>query len=405
MINLFFVVHDYSGARTYANELLGFLAKQQGIFVHKVLLNSSVFKEYSEIKEADIVSIYIPPPKHNNNSFDKYFKRCIDLMSQRLKGKENLIFHLNNNTQVTLGIEARNRFGARLIYTLHFLPNCFSYFAGETKKSDNLSTTGDEFEKQINYEVEHIITVTHFAKECIKEWYKIPENKITAIHNGLDVLNCNNTLTLKEKVRIKKNFGFDKKDKIILFVGKLEYRKGVKHLVRSFNILSRKVPYARLVILGNGDYNKAFNYVTENWGKITFTGEISQSKVFQFYDISDIGVIPSVYEQCSYVALEMMQHGLPVVVAKAPGLIELYEDRKNALLVSIKNINRLKAESEISEVELEKSIEILLTNELLRKEIATNTKNIWVKNYTAEHMGQATLSVYRKLITKKVRNK
>ena len=49
MINLFFVIHDYSGARTYANEVLGYLAQQNGIRVHRVYLESIYYKEYTKV--------------------------------------------------------------------------------------------------------------------------------------------------------------------------------------------------------------------------------------------------------------------------------------------------------------------------------------------------------------------
>jgi hypothetical protein len=77
MINLFFVIHDFSGARTYANELLGYLTTQQGITIHKVYLESMDYSEYTEVKEEDILNIYIPKIERKGNALQKYAARLI----------------------------------------------------------------------------------------------------------------------------------------------------------------------------------------------------------------------------------------------------------------------------------------------------------------------------------------
>lgn len=399
MIYLFFVIHDYSGARTYADELLGYLGTQKGIAVHKVFLNSIYFKEYTEIKEGNMTIIHIPAIDRETGFREKYAKRCIDLMSQLLQEKRNIIFHLNSCTQVYLGVEARKRFGAHLIYTLHFLPNYFSYWASEGQFSGDLITTGDEIEKQIIGEADHVICVTRFAKESILKWHNSPGNQVTAIHNGIGIKNQYRPLRLWQKEQIKRRLGFTKGEQIILFVGKLEKRKGIKHLVAAFNKLLSKAHNVQLVIAGDGNFDDVFNYAKGCWSKITLTGKIPIEEVILLYQVADIGVIPSVYEQCSYVALEMMQYGLPVVVTAAPGLKELYEDNKNALIVPLGNPDHTTMDLEVQEDELEKMILRLLNDKKLRKEIGDNAFYIWLSNFTSVHMGQATKKIYEQIQT------
>jgi glycosyltransferase involved in cell wall biosynthesis len=403
MVNLFFVIYDYSGARTYADELLEYLVTQKGIAIHKVYLNSSYFKEYVEIKEGNKTIIHIPPIERKFRWGEKYAKRCIDLMSLILQDKQHLFFHLNCSNQVYFGIEARKRFGAHIIYTLHFLPNYFSYLASTIKAPDNLVTTGDELEKQIISEADHIICVTRFARESILKWYNVPGNKVTAIHNGVGLKSQYRSLLLQQKEQIKKRLGFTKEEQIVLFVGKLNKSKGIKHLVAVFNKISTKINNARLVVVGDGNFGYVFNYSKGCWSRITLTGKISRNEVIQMYQISDIGVIPSVFEQCSYVALEMMQYGLPTIVTSAPGLKELYDDGKNALIVSLCNPNQTLLELEVIEDELEKFIKILLNDKKLRKEISDNIFNHWKTSYTSIHMGQATLEVYKRLQTEELK--
>ncbi len=115
MINLFFVVHDHSRAKIYANELLGYLSTQEDIAVHKLYINDSDYKEYTEIKEGNIHNIYIPRVKRKGYTLEKYAVRSIDLLSPLLSNREDIVFHLNYSTQVKLGLEAHKRFNASLV--------------------------------------------------------------------------------------------------------------------------------------------------------------------------------------------------------------------------------------------------------------------------------------------------
>ncbi|HWR94934.1 MAG TPA: glycosyltransferase [Flavobacterium sp.] len=397
MINLFFVILDYSGARTYADELLSYMVTQQDIAVHKVYLNSSYFKEYTTIKEGNMTVIHLPKIEFEFTSGKKYAKRCIDLMSPFLEEKQNIFFHLNYRKQVYLGDEARKRFGAHLIYTLHFLPNYFSYWASE-KFSGDLITTGDETEKQIIREADHVICVTRFAKESILKWLNISEAKVTAVHNGIgERKNQFRPLRLQKKEQVKEQLGFTKGEQLILYVGKLETRKGIKHLVTVFNRLLSKVHNARLIIAGDGNFDDVFNYAKGCWSKITLMGKIPIEEVFLLYQIADIGVIPSIFEQCSYVALEMMQYGLPVVVTAAPGLKELYTHKENALVAPLGDPDNATMNLEVLEDEFEKMILWLLYDKKLRKKIGKNSFYNWFTNHTSKHMGQATKMIYAQL--------
>ena len=260
MINLFFVIHDYSGARTYATELLNYLSGIEGIALHKIFSESKYHKEYRVIQDENIIEIHLPPAKKIIRNLEKYAARCLDLMQPLLIGKENLIFHLNFSNQVKLGVKARERFGAKLIYTLHFLPDFFSYLGYNDDWQDKLETTGDAMEKEMVSVVDHVICVTRFAKDAICHYYETPLQKVEAIHNGFSSLyDCSNSHG-KSKAKIRKVFGFGKNEKIILFVGLLESRKGVNFLIRAFNQLSGMFSNVRLVIAGDGDFKEAKKY-------------------------------------------------------------------------------------------------------------------------------------------------
>ena len=69
------------------------------------------------------------------------------------------------------------------------------------------------------------------------------------------------------------------------------------------------------------------------YGKV-LTGSISRYELKNWYQIADIGILPSYAEQCSYVGLEMMAHKLPVVASDGFGIRCMF-NHKNAEIATI----------------------------------------------------------------------
>ena len=62
------------------------------------------------------------------------------------------------------------------------------------------------------------------------------------------------------------------------------------------------------------------------WKNITFTGRLEQEDLYELYQIADLGIMMSMHEQCSYVAIEMMMFGLPIIGTDSTGLNEMLEE-------------------------------------------------------------------------------
>lgn len=401
MINLFFVIHDYSGARTYANELLGWLTTQAGIAVHKVYWESTYYKEYTVTEEGNMVAIHIPVIKRKGNTLEKYSLRCIDIITPLLQEKPDPVFHLNYSTQIKFGIEAHRRFNARLVYTLHYLSNYFSSFATGTINPEEITTTGDILDREIAENAHHIICVTRFAKEMLGRFYSVPRAKMTVIYNGCYSV-TNEQYGMYANELVKKQLGFCADERIILFVGRLLPGKGAEKLVEAFKLLANEYDSLRLVLVGKGEFESFMELAQDNFGRISFTGKLSAERVKQLYKIADIGVIPSEFEQCSYVALEMMQHGLPIVCSDAPGLKEIFVDEENALFAPLQERANGLLGLEISAKKLYNPIKKLLGNASLARKLRQNAHANWQNKHTTSRMGQATMKVYEQLQTERI---
>ena len=102
--------------------------------------------------------------------------------------------------------------------------------------------------------------------------------------------------------------------------------KGVSYLVKAFNKLSQEDARLHLIIVGDGDFASCLNATNGNWERITFTGKISKEYLEQIYPKITLGILPSFHEQCSYAAIEMMAHGIPMVITDSTGLKEMLEE-------------------------------------------------------------------------------
>ena len=166
-----------------------------------------------------------------------------------------------------------------------------------------------------------VIALSLDSYNILVESYKVESNKVFYIPNSVDDIFNENFH--REKMQIKKKYGFNGNEKIILFVGRLVPNKGIVELVEAFKSLLIEEPNLRLVLVGDGCYDICLKHVAPFFSKICFTGFVDRKMLIEFYHIADIGVLPSYFEECSYVALEMMAAKLPLVATNVSGLSEL----------------------------------------------------------------------------------
>ncbi|HEY2480213.1 MAG TPA: glycosyltransferase [Solirubrobacterales bacterium] len=129
----------------------------------------------------------------------------------------------------------------------------------------------------------------------------------------------------------------------ILFVGRLERRKGVDVLLDAAGELLPDQPDVELVVVGKDTenteigetYREAFTRRSgdADWAeRVTFTGGVSDEELFQHYADCDVFVAPSRYESFGLVLTEAMAFGKPVVGCRAGGMQEVVDEGVTGLL-------------------------------------------------------------------------
>ena len=130
----------------------------------------------------------------------------------------------------------------------------------------------------------------------------------------------------------------------VLFLGRLEKRKGLSHLLRAWGQVREVVPRSRLVVVGGGSglehYQKFVQGVESD--DIVFTGPVSDEDKVRYYQTADLYCAPSTGgESFGIVLLEAMAAGTPIVATDIPGYREVVTEGKEGLLVPPKNADQL----------------------------------------------------------------
>ncbi len=130
---------------------------------------------------------------------------------------------------------------------------------------------------------------------------------------------------------------------MILFVGRLEVRKGIDTLLEALPEVLRNFPNAVVHIVGRDCGSPQGVSWQELWlrgrarhvpdGRVRFHGEVSQEVRDRFYEACDVFVAPSRYESFGLVYLEAMARAKPVVGCRVGGIAEVVADGETGLLV------------------------------------------------------------------------
>lgn len=327
---------------------------------------------------------------------DIYCRRVVDLLSPWLDRDKDVIFHLNSPVQMPLGKAAREQAGARVVYTLHFLLNHFTscedlkYCGGGGFKD----ASGD---LEIIKTADRVICVTRFAMEVVCTYYGKSASQTCLVYNGCGSLEEHGGAAVPGRSELKKKFGFDPREKIILFVGRIDAAKGCDVLAEAFVRLLERHENIRLVFAGSGNFAECLKPVGLHCAKISFTGKLEKAELEQLYRMADIGIIPSLWEQCSYVALEMMAWGLPVVYPGIKGVSELFTDGVSGCLLPVAADRQARYGLKITPDVIEEKLSGLLSDGRLAARLGENAGALWRRHYHRGVMGGNTLDVYNDL--------
>jgi phosphatidyl-myo-inositol alpha-mannosyltransferase len=177
--------------------------------------------------------------------------------------------------------------------------------------------------------LEHIhrgIAVSEPARMFFNRYF--PDFPVRVIPNGIDVNVFKPGLSPIRHLR---------DDNVnILFVGRLEKRKGLGDLLRGYEFMRERVPQSRLIIVGEGPLRgKVESYISRHrLPNVVMAGYVPDSVKPRYYNSADIFCAPATgAESFGIVLLEAMASALPVVATEVPGYMSVLEPGRDSLTV------------------------------------------------------------------------
>ena len=230
------------------------------------------------------------------------------------------VFHSHDWLVATAGIGLKHVFRKPLLVTMH---------STEIGRRDGLHTQTEkmihETEAWLTYEAWKVICCSDYMVSHVGWAFGLPEDKLVMIPNGVKPQN-NNKLETYRCTNIRNQFALPE-EKLVLFVGRLVYEKGVQILVNAAPKILEKVN-AKFVIVGSGYMKEQLTDIVKSMNlhkKILFSGFIEENVLLKLQKCADVSVVPSLFEPFGIVALEAMAAGSPVVVSDTGGLSEIVD--------------------------------------------------------------------------------
>jgi glycosyltransferase involved in cell wall biosynthesis len=189
--------------------------------------------------------------------------------------------------------------------------------------------------------------------------------------------------------------------KDLLFLGRVEYRKGVHNLLKAYSQLCSRItpPLLRLVGKPYGklpdgtDYGDSISHLIDSVpanGAVEWIRGANPARVIDYLRQSAIALFPSIWENFSYSCLEAMSCGLAVIASNCGGFPEMMKNGETGLLIEPNDVD-----------EITEALVKLLSQPQEVKKIGNNARLRIEKHYTTESVCSRIETMYTDLLKRR----
>lgn len=177
-----------------------------------------------------------------------------------------------------------------------------------------------------------VISVSRENERLYREMYPWLQGKLVHVPQGVDTVRFRPL----DGQSARQHFGLADEDVVVLYAGRFEKEKRIDLLIRSFTFLRRRMPTARLLVVGDGREESSLRYLVANDGVqgVTFMSPVSRSKMPLLLNCADVFALLSSHEGLPLVILEALSCGIPVVSTPVGDVPEVVADWKTGRLLS-----------------------------------------------------------------------
>jgi glycosyltransferase involved in cell wall biosynthesis len=182
---------------------------------------------------------------------------------------------------------------------------------------------------------------------------------------------------------------WEEKENLILFVGGDYFRKGLHRLLRALPMVLKKVPDARLMVIGNDYfYVKAFARFLARGLPVQFVYGMPRPELYKSYGRAKVFVMPSEIEAIPLVSTEATMAGVPPILSDAGGNPEIVRDGETGFIVPLDDYELLA-----------QRIVTCLTDQQRSEELVRRGKE-FLGQFTQERMLGRLEEIYRDVMDK-----
>lgn len=234
------------------------------------------------------------------------------------------------------------------------------------------------------------IAISEPVGKHLTEDFHVPESRVRVINNAVDIKLLDEQYRRHDPARVKKEWGFDKDDRVVGMVARLVSDKGHEYLIRSAAELLGEFPDLRVLIVGDGRERPVLENLAAALGiaeRVVFTGNLPD--VSKALAAMDIFAFPATWREGFGLSIvEAMTCGKPVIVTNIWALNSLIQNEVTGFLVEPKRVDVLT-----------EAIRNLLVNPQLRREIGDNARHAVERLFTIERMASEIAAAYKETLT------
>lgn len=275
----------------------------------------------------------------------KLVNKLVHFVSQALGREESLYYQIIRKqiSQANLDalvLEASTGYAKRLQKDFPQLPLYFHVH----------NIPEGHYEPAFSSWVKGCLCISKFIQKETERILGFDSGKMHLLYNSVDTELFAPVKSEEQKRKLREKYGFTAKDKIVIYAGRLQAFKGIKQLLEAFVQIEDED--VKLLVVGASFFSASkstpfideLKRLSENYkSRITFTGYVSHDKICECYQMADIAVLPSMWEEpFGLTCLEALACGLPVITTKSGGLPEIVTascgvvlDRDESLVSSI----------------------------------------------------------------------
>jgi D-inositol-3-phosphate glycosyltransferase len=315
---------------------------------------------------------------------------------QKFQAKEGTnypLIHTNYWLSAWVGLQLKQQTNVQLVHTYHSLGAIkYQSVAAPDSAQDRLAV-----ERQILEQSQCVVATSPQEAEALRH--------LVSSQGNIEIIPCGTNLQTFQawpRSDARQAIGVSPSEKIVLYVGRFDPRKGIETLVRAFARMAQgNGERLRLVLVGGSEVGQADGQERERIGKIvqelgiesavTFAGRVGHDRLPLYYTAADVCVIPSHYEPFGLVAIEAMACGTPVVASDVGGLKFTVVPEETGLLVPPQD-----------EAAFATAMDRILNNELWAKKLRKQASERVQQNFSWSGVAVQLSDLYRRLLAQSI---